>query len=234
MRPRLLDLFCGAGGAAMGYHRAGFEVVGVDIKPQPRYPFEFVQEDALGFVRALIEKREGFIVKYGREGSVEHFVAIHASPPCQGYHSLGDGPQLIGESRALLEQTGLPYVIENIEAARWALKDPVLICGTMFDPILGVRRHRLFESNWGLTYPQWSCRHDLSEPRFRIYEHGRWNMRRFAAVYGHGGGKANAEGPEAMGIDWMTRSELVEAIPPAYTELIGHQLMSHLKARNAA
>jgi hypothetical protein len=88
----------------------------------------------------------------------------------------------------------------------------------------------LFETNWGLRHPDWPCRHSLSAPRFDVYEHGRWNKRRFAAVYGHGGGKANAEGPEAMGIDWMTRAELVEAIPPAFTEFIGARLVEHVQA----
>jgi DNA (cytosine-5)-methyltransferase 1 len=213
MKPRLLDLFCGAGGAAVGYARAGFEVVGVDIEPQPNYPFEFVLSDALDVLRADLP-----LDAYG-------FDAIHASPPCQGYHSLGSGPQLIAEARKRLEATGLPYVIENIPEAAWALRDPIMVCGTMFDPILGVRRHRLFEANWNLQSPMWPCRHKLSAPRFEVYEHGRWHLRRFAAVYGHGGGKANAHGPEAMGIDWMTRAELVEAIPPAYTEFIGLQLM---------
>lgn len=216
-KPRILDVFCGAGGASVGYHRAGFEVVGVDIAPQKNYPFEFVQADALEYLDELLWV------------TPPTFDAVHASPPCQGYHSLGGGPQLIAPVRELLEQASLPYVIENIPDAKWAMEDPVMICGTMFDPILGVRRHRLFETNWGLEPPVWPCRHMLSSPRFRVYEHGRWHLRRFAAVYGHGGGKANAEGPEAMGIDWMTRAELVEAIPPAYTELIGTQLLAHVR-----
>ena len=214
MKPRLLDLFCGAGGCAKGYQRAGFDVWGVDINPQPNYCGDhFTQMDALSVEPWFLAG----------------FDAIHASPPCQGYHGLGSGQdRLIGQVRELLDATGLPYVIENIEGARFDMRDPITVCGTMFDPILGVRRHRLFEANWNLEHPDWPCRHSLSEPRFRIYEHGKWHKRRFAAVYGHGGGKANAEGPEAMGIDWMTRSELVEAIPPAYTEFIGLQLMAYL------
>jgi DNA (cytosine-5)-methyltransferase 1 len=223
VKPRILDLFSGAGGCAKGYQRAGFYVIGVDIAPQPNYcGDEFFEADALRFMRDGM----GFW-KFG-------FDAVHASPPCQGYHSLGSGPQLIGETRTLIEATELPYVIENIPDARWALRDPVLICGTMFDPILGVRRHRFFETNWGLQHPQWPCRHSLAAPRFDVYEHGRWHKRRFAAVYGHGGGQANAEGPDAMGIDWMVRHELVEAIPPAYTELIGHQLLAHIEKKEAA
>ena len=145
MRPRLLDLFCGAGGAAVGYHRAGFDVVGVDITPQPNYPFEFVQADALDCARLVI-----------RCGTAT-FDAIHASPPCQAYiaacrraTSAADHPDLIGPTRELLQATGLPYVIENV-ARRPAASTAVLLCGSMFG--LGVRRHRLFETNWPLMTP---------------------------------------------------------------------------------
>lgn len=135
-RPRLLDLFCGAGGAAMGYHRAGFEVVGVDIKPQPRYPFEFIQYDALGFVAS-----------HGKE-----FDAIHASPPCHEYstatrHRKNRGityPDLLPGTQKALRGIGKPYVIENVPGAKALLSDPMLLCGGMFD--LGVMRHRYFES----------------------------------------------------------------------------------------
>ena len=138
MKPRLLDLFCGAGGAAMGYHRAGFEVVGVDIKPQPHYPFEFHQADAMTY-------------------PLEGFDAIHASPPCQGYSphvssessawagTRGkDEPRLIGAVRERL--VGHAYVIENVVGARRELRGPLLLCGTMFG--LPIARHRLFEMNW--------------------------------------------------------------------------------------
>jgi hypothetical protein len=218
MKPRLLDLFCGAGGAAMGYDRAGFEVVGVDIVPQPNYPFRFWRDDAL----SLLELND-FSATLGE------FDAIHASPPCQGYHSLGSGPRLIAETRELLEATSLSYVIENIPEARAELRDPVLICGTMFDPPLdGLKRHRLFEANWDLTPPPWPCRHKLAAPRFRVYEHGHWYMSPFVKVYGSGGGKAREQWPAAMGIDWMTDAELKEAIPPAYTSHIGAQLAAIL------
>lgn len=137
-KPRLLDLFCGAGGAAMGYHRAGFEVVGVDLKPQKHYPFEFHQADALEF-----------LAEHGRE-----FDVIHASPPCQAHTSLKnlhdkDYPELIEPTRRLLEKTGLPYIIENVVGA--PLRNPILLCGSSFG--LRVRRHRLFESNWFLIAP---------------------------------------------------------------------------------
>jgi DNA (cytosine-5)-methyltransferase 1 len=229
VRPRLLDLFCGAGGAAMGYHRAGFDVVGVDIVPQPNYPFDFVEMDALELMRIGMRVRHVFQFN-GRYMNLSDFDAIHASPPCQGYHSLGEGLQLIGETRKLLDESGLPYVIENIPEAGWAMSDPVLICGTMFDPILGVKRHRLFETNWQLEPPMWGCRHKLASPRFRVYEHGHWYLAPFAKVYGSGGGKAREHWPEAMGIDWMTDAELVQAIPPVYTEHIGHQLIQQAGA----
>lgn len=131
-RPKLLDLFCGAGGAAMGYHRAGFEVVGVDIKPQPRYPFAFVQGDVL---KPPVD--------------TSAFDVIHASPPCQGYSTQtadpSRHPRLIERVREMLVATGLQYVVENVEGARRAMRDPVRLCGSSFG--LDLRRHRHFESN---------------------------------------------------------------------------------------
>jgi DNA (cytosine-5)-methyltransferase 1 len=212
-RPRLLDLFCGAGGAAVGYHRAGFDVVGVDIAPQPRYPFEFVQDDAL-----LVLSGEG-----GRGWVEERFEAIHASPPCQAYTQLsnGDHPRLIEPVRELLQATGLPYVIENVVGA--PLLEPTLLCGSMFG--LNVRRHRLFETSFDVMAPK--CQHGWTDEIRAYYGKSGW-----LAWKGH---KSILRGsveqaPVDMGIDWMTWDELREAIPPVYTELIGHQLMSHLKA----
>src|SRR5262249_42856191 len=132
VKPRLLDLFCGAGGAAMGYHRAGFEVVGVDIKPQPNYPFQFVCADALAVLRGEAD------IDIGRPERID---AIHASPPCQAYSVLkhlssGDHPDLVAETRTLLQSTGLLYVIENVPGA--PLRDPVTICGSSLG--LDVRR----------------------------------------------------------------------------------------------
>ena len=192
----------------MGYHRAGFDVVGVDIVDQPRYPFEFHQGDALEVgVRLLAE---------------QPFDAIHASPPCQAYtayrrkgHGVGDDyPDLIAETRRLLEQTGLPYVIENVPGA--PLKNPVQLCGSSFG--LDVRRHRLFETNWPLLVPP--CNHAAQTPRFP-HATNRSNLRSTVEV---GVWRIPMHVQEqAMGIDWMTLEELSQAIPPAYTEFLGHQ-----------
>jgi DNA (cytosine-5)-methyltransferase 1 len=219
-RPRLLDLFCGAGGAAMGYHRAGFDVVGVDIKPQPHYPFEFVQADALGALSMA--------------AIVGDFDAIHASPPCQprvkGLRAVNEAlgremkhRDLIDPVRELLGRTGLPYVIENAEGA---LRDAVVICGTGLG--LPLRRHRDIESSVGLLVPP--CAHGLFlEPRYWTSWRPGGEVRRATTVQVYGnGGEASEWGP-AMGIDWMTTAELKEAIPPAYTEWIGRQLIAALE-----
>jgi DNA (cytosine-5)-methyltransferase 1 len=227
VKPRLLDLFCGAGGAAMGYHRAGFEVVGVDIRPQPNYPFEFVQADALDYLRDLHERP--LHVWYD---------AIHASPPCQAFTAyqrtgrVGDYPDLIAQTRELLEATGLPYVIENVVGA--PLENPALLCGTMFDPPMEIQRHRIFETNWDIEPPVWPCRHKLNG-RDR-YPGGRSKERTGSS---RGLVRATVEvgswdipldvQQAAMGIDWSTLEELSEAIPPAYTEFIGAQLLQQLR-----
>jgi DNA (cytosine-5)-methyltransferase 1 len=214
-RPRLLDLFAGAGGAAMGYHRAGFNVIGVDHKPQPRYPFRCDQADALEILDCI---------------GVGAWDAIHASPPCQAFSAyrrrgsgVGDNyPDLIGETRELLEASGLPYVIENVSGA--PLRDPVTICGSSLG--LDVRRHRLFETNWPLVVPP--CAHGWQTPRFPQATN-RANQRSTVEVGVYR--IPLAEQQRAMGIDWMRREELAQAVPPAYTELIGHQLLQHVKAR---
>jgi DNA (cytosine-5)-methyltransferase 1 len=209
--PRLLDLFCGAGGAAMGYSRAGFEVVGVDNRPQPNYPFAFMQADALAILEA---------------GRLD-YDAIHASPPCQAYsvatRDKTGHADLVARTRELLQATGLPYVIENVPGA--PLHDPVTICGSSLG--LRVRRHRLFETNWPLMVPP--CAHALQGQPVGVYGEG-------SAKGQKRGRKASSEAEvlEVMGMPWADRKTATQAIPPAYTELIGHQLFAHLKASTLA
>jgi DNA (cytosine-5)-methyltransferase 1 len=220
-RPLLLDLYCGAGGAAVGYHRAGFDVIGVDIVDQPRYPFTFVQRDALEFL--CIAK-------------LETVSAIHASPPCQAYTTLAKGnngntheyPDLVAATRDLLMQTGLPYVIENVPPA--PLHNPITLCGEMFG--LGVIRHRKFESSVELDQPA----HVKHRGKVAGWRHGKYYDGPYFAVYGAGGGKGTvAQWQQAMGIDWTdVRLELAEAIPPAYTEYIGSQLLEQLTLNEGA
>lgn len=215
-KPRLLDLFCKAGGCTKGYQRAGFYVVGVDIEPQPRYVGdEFVQADALDYVAI-----------HGHE-----FDAIHASPPCQGYSDLRHRtgkvyPMLIGAVRSLLVATGKPYVIENVEGA--PLLNPIVLCGSMFDG-LRVRRHRLFESSLFMLQPGHNCTHiRVFTHDKRKAHHGLLNQDE-AFVQVTGGGNCSVDNARsAMGIDWMSKAELNEAIPPAYTEWIGQHLMQTL------
>jgi DNA (cytosine-5)-methyltransferase 1 len=275
-RPRLLDLFCKAGGASTGYYRAGFDVVGVDIEPQKRFPgqglfgmegMSFVQADALEYVAA-----------HGYE-----FDAITASPPCQFatqlgalHRSKGPGydavhPNLLPQTRAALQATGKPYVIENVQGAQKHMIDPVMLCGSMFglQTDCGARllRHRLFECNWLCLVPM-RCRHGQKSigatgtgqalsGEMTIGVHGCPQLiegrRRTICVTGNTPWSGKIESPVitvvghtaqtnvvknqvrvtytlqqaqvAMGIDWMTQSELSQAIPPSYTEFIGRQLM---------
>jgi DNA (cytosine-5)-methyltransferase 1 len=206
MRPRALDLFCSAGGAAMGLHRAGFEVVGVDICPQPHYPFAFRPGDAF-------------------EADLAGYDLIWASPPCQGetaYKRRGghvapvDTVGGIERIRARLEASGIPYIIENVEGARRALRNPITLCGSMFPETLDVRRHRLFECSFPVAQPK--CRHELQRGDF-AQATNRTNRRRTCEV---GVWRIPLEVQQrAMGIDWMTREELSQAIPPAYAEYLG-------------
>jgi DNA (cytosine-5)-methyltransferase 1 len=216
MRPRLLDLFCGAGGAAAGYHRAGFEVVGVDLKPQPNYPFVFHQLD----VREL----PNFFL------AAHQFV--HASPPCQAYSPLGalspdkTYPDLVAFTRALLVGSGVPYVIENVMSAPLIKERSIVLCGSMFG--LRTYRHRRFESSMDLTAPEHPKHTVLTATKQRK---ARWAEGWNVSITGDVGVYV---GPEAMGIDWMNGNELCEAIPPAYTEFIGRQLLAHLQAKALA
>ncbi len=228
VRPRLLDLFCGAGGAAVGYNRAGFDVVGVDIHPQPNYPFEFVQADALEFL-------EGLIV-YGVGSPPYLFDAIHASPPCQAHTRAGalrtekrDHPELIEPTRLLLIQSSLPYVIENVPGA--PLIEPVEVCATSFAVETGLdwelQRHRWFESNVPLEDS--TCCH-TGKPTISVVGHGATKSTRTRL----GRNPSIAEKRLAMGIDWMNRDELSEAIPPTYTEFIGTQLLGWINTERTA
>jgi DNA (cytosine-5)-methyltransferase 1 len=224
-RPRLLDLFCGAGATGMGFHRAGFDVVGYDIDPQPDYPFEFHQGSALD---ALVT-------------AAQDFDAISAGCPCQKACTLTKGNearqkvvgrkhhQWIPATRALLELTGKPYVIENVPGA--PIRRDLTLCGEMFG--LGVQRHRYFElGGWSMPNPK----HKPHRGRTRGWRHGEYFDGPYVAVYGDGGGKATVgEAREAMGIDWMTElHDLVEAIPPAYSEFVGHGLMAALTGQQVA
>lgn len=224
-RPKALDLFCKAGGASMGLHRAGYDVIGCDIERQPRYPFPFIQADALN---APLDLRE--------------FDFIWASPPCQAYTGMQrlntrapkrDHPRLIEPVRAMLMNAGVPYVIENVAGA--PLIDAVVLCGSMFG--LRVRRHRLFECSFWMLTPE--CRHNHNVDPVPVWGDGRPTRqevraaRRPIAVYGdhprQPGDKSYnvnrartlAEAQNAMGINWMTWGEITQAIPPAYSEFIG-------------
>lgn len=198
----------------MGYHRAGFDVIGIDIDPQPNYPFPFIQGDAL----------EAFeIVCRG-----ENVNAVHASPPCQAYSNItfdtSKHVSLVEPTRRSLAAFGAPFVIENVMGA--PLENPVMLCGRMFQG-LRVYRHRLFETNWELTAPphpkhdQLCFTHDKRKPHYGKLD----DMIAFVQVTG-GGNSSKAAAADAMGIDWMgTKHDLNEAIPPAYTEYIGRQLI---------
>lgn len=219
MKPLILDLYCGAGGAAKGYDDAGFLIVGIDIHNQPRYPYQYYQGDA-------IEEMNNLLIS----GDIEMFQAIHASPPCQHYSVLSncrpglkdEHPDLIPSTRELLIRSGLPYVIENVAGA--PLVDPVLLCGSHFNLTtdwepwgrVALRRHRIFETNWKLPDPG---PHDHSLPVIQVTGHG--SNRNTHSTWGKGHAKA---AKEAMGISYMRRHELTEAIPPAYTAYIGKHL----------
>jgi DNA (cytosine-5)-methyltransferase 1 len=211
-KPRILDLFCCAGGAGTGYARAGFEVVGVDIAPQPNYPFEFVQGDALEYLAA-----------HGHE-----FDAIHTSPPCQSSSALTKGTNkgreyedFIPRTRELLARFDVPTVIENVQGAD--IRRDLVLCGEMFG--LGVIRHRYFElGNW----MQWQPEHRPHRGRVAGWRHGTFHEGPYFAVYGDGGGKGTVkQWQDAMGMHWTdSRRELAEAIPPAYTQMIGAGLLA--------
>lgn len=213
-KPRLLDLFCGAGGASTGYDQIGFKVTGVDILDQPNYQFRFVQTDAL---------TARFLGRYD---------AIHASPMCQGYcwstqkhRNAGKVyPDQIPDTRAMLIASGKPYVIENVPTA--PLINPTYLEGTMFG--LNTIRRRCFETNWWLPQPMYINRNkpimqqSKKDPRVFIQKSA------YCSVAGNGADGWScrvADWRKAMGIDWMNREEITQAIPPAYTEYIGKYLL---------
>jgi DNA (cytosine-5)-methyltransferase 1 len=225
MAPLILDLYCGAGGAAMGYHQAGFKVIGVDLYPQKHYPFEFRQMDALEALDYMIEHNP----------TGWPYVAIHASPPCQAHSDLQkqnkrDYPDLIAPTRERLERIGLPYVIENVDGA--PLIEPAKFCGANDDvfPELRVIRHRLFETNWPLDgVPCPKPRHPLVFTHDKRKPHyGRLDPNQDYVQVTGGGNCPVAAARDAMRIDWMTKKELNEAIPPAFTRHIGTELLSYL------
>ena len=210
---KLLDLFCGAGGASMGYSKAGFEVTGIDLKHGKRYPFKYIRGDVMDYITDM--------------NFLRSFDVIHASPPCQTFSATKHLRNAQGKSTSKLDlvepvrnaliESGIPYIIENVEGA--PLIDPVLVCGSAFD--LKVRRHRLFESSFALVGTQ--CNHKKQGKPVGIYG----SMRDEIPNGGHTA-KTMEEANEAMGIDWMIWGELVESIPPVYTAFLGLQIKEQL------
>lgn len=244
---RALDLFCGAGGASMGLHRAGFDVTGVDIKPQPRYPFKFIQADAMTFlgephcffVGGSTDYHPELCDACGEPWRDERhqldtvFDFIWASPPCQAYSPLRHRtraiyPDLIDDLRQILLATRKPFVIENVPGA--PLIAPIMLCGSSFG--LKVRRHRQFECySWFRLSLVPPCQH-RERP---IDVSGTGSRRRGERKDGKGGNPNKprnlAEAREAMGIDWMNRYEISQAIPPAYSEFIGKAFLASVEQR---
>lgn len=225
-RPRLLDLYCCQGGAARGYDQAGFEVVGVDIEPQPRYPYEFHQGDALVLAERLLGE--------------QHFDAIHASPPCQGHsalrHATGktyESADLLGLTLTWLAGQGLPYIVENVEGSSSGaiMGNPLTLCGSSFGLqvdrdglLMQVRRHRYFVTSFAAMAPP--CQH--SGAAMDVTGHGmqgreyRRRQRLGLPLETH------ADRQAAMGIDWMTRDGMAQSIPPAFTRYLGEWLLEDL------
>lgn len=229
-RPLLLDLFCCQGGASRGYVDAGFDVIGVDIVPQPRYPYDMIVGDAVAVLRSLLDGKVDPTIGY----ALEDIDAIHASPPCQRYTTGTNNPErhpdLVGPVRDLLMGSGVPWVIENVPGA--PLIDAVQVCGSAFD--LAVRRHRKFESNVALLGT--GCDHRSQGQPVGVYgDHP--DRREYRRPDGtRRGSKARGVGEArlAMGMEWADWHGLREAIPPAYTAYIGRQLMTHVREEVAA
>lgn len=225
---KLLDGCCCAGGASAGYTLAGFEVIGVDIAPQPHYPYPFILGDIIDVLFRMLAG-EKFLASDGKEYGMDDFDAFHVSPPCQGYSitkslpNVGLYPKLIEPVRALLIETGKPYVIENVVGA--PLIDPLMLCGTMFG--LKLIRHRLFETHPRIYFTPASHKClGLNTNSHRGYSSFKNGAQAITCV---GNNYNPKDGALAMGIAWMTRDELSEAIPPAYTEFIGRQIMNFLR-----
>lgn len=217
---KLLDLFCGAGGAAAGYADAGFNVTGIDINPQPNYPFTVIQDDALEYAKL--------------HGHKYHI--IHASPPCQAYTPLRNlytknpkqHPDLVAVTRHTLHETERPYIIENVPGA--PLHQPIRLCGSSFN--LGVRRHRLFESNMPLL--ALPCNHAKQGRPIGVYGNGGGWSRRIQQHAAEHNRTLSIRATRlqdcynAMGMHWGTRREVTQAIPPAYTRFLGQQIITIL------
>jgi len=228
MKPKLLDLFCGAGGASMGYHRAGFAVYGIDNKPQPHYPFPFLQMDALEAMDRLL-RGEGLTFNNGETLYLADFAVFHASPPCQKW-STGTAihgykhPDLLTPIRERLIATGKNYIIENVKGA--PLQNAFMLCGTMFG--LKVKRHRYFECSFDIYFAPATCAcrgkagFTNSKSGFSSFA----NKAKLISVAGHNFSVTDAM--IAMNIDWMKQAGLTQAIPPVYTEYIGKYLMPTL------
>lgn len=245
---RILDLYCCAGGGAVGYARAGWEVFGVDITPQPNYPMPFHQGSAIDVLETLID---GYRVTFAQPdgGTVQlglmDFDAIHASPPCQRYtagnrvissQNRNPHPDLVGPTRELLHRSELPYVIENVVGA--PLFDPTMLCGRQFDltavdddgTVLQLDRHRLFETNWTLRSPATCLPHDKSVQVAGSYGGARRDKLEARHVR-HGGYVPSYEVQQRLlDIDWMKERELYQALPPAYTQHIGARLAELVSA----
>lgn len=223
---KILDLYCKAGGCAAGYKAAGFEVVGVDIEPQPNYPFKFIQADAL----EILKDKE----------FISQFDVIHASPPCQHYTKVqhmakarnggtyGEHPDLVAPTRELLEGTGKPYIIENVAGS--PLINPLKLFGSQFKNLY-TQRERWFESNIPLEEPEIShSKMKTPSAGNGIGEDGSISICGSGGVRGLNSKQIRLYWGFALGgIDWMTRAELAEAIPPAYTEFLGKQIIKRIK-----
>lgn len=226
----LLDLFCGIGGAAMGYSRAGFDIIGVDKLPQPEYPFPMYRADAIEFAQACLLEENAMI-------GPTPVAAIHASPPCKRFSTLSKSlgydshTDLLTPIREILTQVKIPWIIENVPGA--PMRNPMILCGSMFDLRIEegyLQRHRLFESNIRLLVPG-PCKHEFMRSEYGIKAIG---------VYGNGRGggelknrTANADqARRLMGIDWAGRAGIAQAVPPAYTEYLGGQLLAYINSHN--